>query len=113
MESNDEDTKQVFQDVLTEMGIEITGMRFQAVHIVCPQRDQRTRSLNQSSAPRYIIARFVCREDRDYVWQNRHKFKDFEKFKEAFFVPDLVKEQAQEGYVLRQACRQAECRDKK
>ena len=30
-----------------------------------------------------------------------------EAFKEAFFVPDLAKEQAQEGYVLRQACRQA------
>ena len=75
-ESNDEDTKQVFQDVLTEMGIEITGMRFHAVHRVGPQRDQRRCSLNQSSAPRHIIARFVCREDRDYVWKNRHKIKD-------------------------------------
>ena len=40
-ESNDEDTKQVFREVLTEMGIEITGMRFHAVHRVGPQRDQR------------------------------------------------------------------------
>ena len=45
-ESNDEDTKQVFQDILTEMGIKITGMRFHAVHRVGPQKDQRTRSLN-------------------------------------------------------------------
>ena len=106
-ESNDEDTKQVFREVLTEMGIEITGMRFHAVHRVGPQRHQRRRSPNQSSAPRHIIARFVCREDREYVWQKWHNIKDSEKFKEALFVPDLVKEQAQEGYVLRQACRQA------
>ena len=33
-ESNDEDTKQVFQDVLTDMGIEIAGTRFHAVHRV-------------------------------------------------------------------------------
>ena len=89
------------------MGIEITGMRFHTVHRVGPQRDQRRHSPKQSSAPRHIIARFVCCEDREYVWQKRHKIKDSEKFKEAFFVPDLVKEQAQEGYVLRQACRQA------
>ena len=106
-ESNDEDTKQVFQDVLTEMGIEITGMRFHAVHRVGLQRDQRRRSLNQSSVRRHIIARSVCREDKDYVWQNRHKIKDSEKFKEAFFLPDLAKEQTQEEYVLRQAYRKA------
>ena len=84
-ESNNEDTKQVFLDVLTEMGIEITGMRFHTVHRC---------SLNQSSAPRHIITKFDCHEDKDYVWQNQHKMKDFKEFKEAFFVPDLVKEQA-------------------
>ena len=39
-ESNDEDTKQVSQDALTEMGIETTGMTFHAVHRVGPQRDK-------------------------------------------------------------------------
>ena len=71
------------------MGIEIIGMRFHTVHRRC--------SLNQSSAPRHIITKFDCHEDKDYVWQNQHKIKDYEKFKEfkeAFFVPDLVKEQA-------------------
>ena len=37
------------------------------------------------------------------MWENRGKLKDSESQKEAFFVPDLVKDYAQEGYVLRQA----------
>ena len=41
--------------------------------------------------------------DRNFVWENRGKLKGSENYKEAFFVPDLAKEYAQEGYVLRQA----------
>ena len=49
----------------------------------------------------------MSRKDRNYVWENREKLKGSENYKGAFFVPDLAKEYAQEGYVLRQASKLA------
>ena len=72
-----------------------------AVHRVGPPRDQRRKRFgNKPPSPRHIIARFLSRKDRNFVWENREKLKGSENYKGAFFVPDLAKEYAQEGYVL-------------
>ena len=102
-EGENEDTEQLFIKVLVEMGIEAHDIKFHAVHRVGPPRDQRRKRFgNKLPSPRHIMARFLSRKDRNFVWENRGKLKDSENYKEDFFVPDLTKEYAQEGYVLRQ-----------
>ena len=104
VEGEDEDTEKLFIKVLEEMGIDTHDIKFQAVHRVGPPRDQRRKHFgDKPPLPRHIIARFLSRKDRNFVWENRGKLKGSENYKEAFFVPDLTKEYAQEGYVLRQA----------
>ena len=103
-EGEDEDTEELFIKVLVEMGIETHDIKFHAVHRVGPPRDQRRKRFgNKPLLLRHIIARFLSRKDRNFVWENSGKLKGSENYKEAFFVPDLAKEYAQEGYVLRQA----------
>ena len=36
------------------------------------------------------------------VWESRERIKETENFREAFFVPDLCKDYAEESYNLRQ-----------
>ena len=69
-------------------------MSFHAVHRVGQQR-KRKGGPNVTQAPRHIIARFLSRKDRGLVWKNREKFKGTEHFKDAFFVPDLCKQDAE------------------
>ena len=84
------------------------NMNFCAIHRVGPPKDQaKYRRHDKPLSPRHIIARFVSRKYRDLVWQNRGKIKDTENYKAPFFVPDLTKEHAQEGYILRQALKKA------
>ena len=103
-EGKDEDTEKLFIKVLEEVGIETHDIKFHAVHRAGSPRDQRRKRFgNKPPSPRHIIARFLSRKDRNSVWENRKNLKGSENYKGAFFIPDLAKEYAQEGYVLRQA----------
>ena len=103
-EREDEGTEQLFVKVLVEMGIEVHDTKFHAVRRVGPRRDQRRKHFgNKPPSPRHIIARLLSHKDRNFVWENRGKLKDSENYKEAFFIPDLTKEYAHEGHVLRRA----------
>ena len=103
-EGEAEDTELLFIKVLVEIGTEAHDIKFRAVHRVGPPRDQTRKCFgNKPPSPRHIIARFLSHKDRNFVWENRGKLKDSENYKEAFSIPDLRKEYAQEGYVLRQA----------
>ena len=79
-------------------------IRFHPVHRVSQQR-KRKGGPNVTQALRHIIAIFLSRKDRDLAWKNRDKIKEIEHFKDAFFVPDLCKQDAEEGLKLRQALR--------
>ena len=103
-EKDDEDTEQLLIRCLTEMNVYDPQMRFHAVHRVGQQR-KRKGGPNVTQTPRHIIARFLSRKDRDLVRKNREKIKKTEHFKDAFFVPDLCKQDAEEGFKLRQALR--------
>ena len=103
-EKDEEDTEELFIRCLTEMNVYDPQMSFHAVHRVGQQR-KRKGGPNVTQAPRHIIARFLSRKDRDLVWKNREKIKETEHFKDAFFVPDLCKQDAEEGFKLRQALR--------
>ena len=62
-----EDCKAVVYNILEkELGVDATKIRFHAVHRVGKMIHDRRRP---------IIARFVCREDREKVWSVRGKLK--------------------------------------
>ena len=99
-ETKDENTDALFKKVLTEIGVNVDGLRFHAVHRVGPVREARQSLITEKcQTPRHIIARFLCRQDRNMVWERRDKIKEPENFREAFFVPDLCKEYAEETYI--------------
>ena len=103
-ETEDENTEALFKKVLTEMGVNVDGLRFHAVHRVGPVREARQSLITEKrQTSRHIIARFLCRQNRNMVWESRDRIKETENFREAFFVPDLCKEYAEESYILRQA----------
>ena len=103
-ETEDENTEALFRKVLTEMGVNVDGLRFHAVHRVGPVREARQSLIAEKrQTPRHIIVRFLCPKDRNMVWESRDKIKETENFREAFFVSDLCKEFAKESYILRQA----------
>ena len=61
-EIEDEDCKLVIQDIIQQMGIDLSTIRYHAVHRV-------GRGLEGRHRP--IIVRFVSREDRELVWSKR------------------------------------------
>ena len=75
-------------------------MQFHAVHRQ-PNSERRTPS--NRDIPWLVIARFVCRKDKDFVWSQREAIKKTENYKDEFFVPDLVKVLAEEGVKFREA----------
>ena len=91
-EQPEENTEALFIRILTEMKVYRPSMQFHAVH---RQPNGGRRTLGNSDTPQHIIARFVCRKDRDFVWSQREAIKKTENYKDAFFVPDLVKELAE------------------
>ena len=102
-EEDDENTEELFVKCLIEMKVYHPQMRFQGVHRVDRGADNHPARSRRGKQPRHIIARFVCRKDRDLVWKQKEKIKETEHFKQAFFVQDLPKEDANEEYKLRRA----------
>ena len=107
-EEDDENCEEVVVRCLTEMGINPANMNFHAVHRVGKKKPSPTNSTEEVS-PRQIIVRFINRKGRDNVWENRGKVKNStdKLFKNAFFVPDLTKENAEISYKLHKAARRA------
>ena len=91
-ESEEEDCKTLVLDIIhKELAIDVPGIRFHAVHRVGKQTEGR---------PRPIIARFVCREDRDLVWSRRGKLKHSTVFENAYITEDYARAIQEERKVL-------------
>ena len=91
-ESEEEDCKTLILDIIhNELAIDVPGIRFHAVHRVGKQTEGR---------PRRIIARFVCREDRDLVWSRRGKLKHSTVFENAYITEDYARAIQEERKVL-------------
>ena len=100
-EQPEENTEALFIRILTEMKVYRPSMQFHAVH---RQPNGGRRTPGNSDTPRHIIARFVCRKGR-FCLESKEAIKKTENYKNAFVVPDLVKELAEEGAKLREAVR--------
>ena len=86
-EANDEgatqSSKQVILDILEkELQMDTTDIRFQAVHRIGKRKENRNRR---------IIARFVCREDRDRVFSRKQALKESRRYRDAYITADYAK----------------------
>ena len=75
------------------------SMQFHAVH---RQPNGGRRTPGNSDTPRHIIARFVCRKDRDFIWSQREAIKKDRKLQGCVFCARFGKETGRGG---RQASR--------
>ena len=92
-----EDCKAVVYNIL-ELGVDNTKIRFHAVHRVGKKIHGRRRP---------IIARFVCREDRDKVWSVRGKLKESITHADAYITQDYARAIQEERKVLIKAMMKA------
>ena len=83
-ESEDENCKAIIYDVISSLGVKASEsrIRFHAVHRARRKAEGRCRP---------IIARFVCREDRDRVWLERGKVKHATTYTDADITEDYAR----------------------
>ena len=91
-EEEGEDCKSLIYEVIrNEMGIDACEIKFHAVHRVGKIMENRCRP---------IIARFISREDRNQIWQNRGKIKHSDNHPDAYITEDFAKAIQDERKVL-------------
>jgi len=92
MEEEGEVCKSLIYEVIqNEMGVDTAIMKFHAVHRVGKRMEGRCMP---------IIARFISREDRNLIWQNRGKIKHSDKYSDAYITEDFAKAIQDERRVL-------------
>ena len=72
----------IIYDVISSLGVNTSQIRFHAVHRIGKKAEDRCRP---------IIARFVCREDRDRVWLERGKIKQSTTYPDAYITEDYAR----------------------
>ena len=78
-----EDCKTSIRSIIqNEMDIDNSDIKFHAVHRVGVKQEGRCRP---------IIARFICRQDRDLIWQNRGKIKNSDNYPDAYITEDFAR----------------------
>ncbi len=82
-EDEREDSKVVVYNILEkELGVDVSNIGFHAVHQIGKKTKGRCTP---------IIARFVCREDRDRVWSVRGKLKESIFHTDAYITEDFAR----------------------
>ena len=78
-EDRGEDCKGMISNLIqSDLKIDATNIRFHAVH--------RVGKLAVGQKTRLIIARFVCRKDRDLVWSRKKKIKNSTTYQGAYIT---------------------------
>ena len=99
-EDRGEDCKGMIINLIrNDLKIDVTNVRFHAVHRVGKPAVGKTRP---------IIARFVCREDRDLVWSRKKDLKNSAIYQDAYFTQDYAKAIQQERRFLIKAMKKPE-----
>ena len=98
-EEESEDCKSLINEVIQdEMGIDTANIKFHAVHRVGKKIENRCRP---------IIVRFISREDRNQIWQNRGKIKHSDNYPDAYITEDFAKAIQDERRILVKAMMKA------
>lgn len=78
-----EDCKTLIRSIIqNEMDIDNSDIKFHAVHRVGVKQEGRFRP---------IIARFISRQHRDLIWQNRGKIKNSDNYPDAYITEDFAR----------------------
>ena len=94
-ERKDENCSDVIYDIIeNELRIDPENILFHAVHRIGKPREA------DDAKPRPIIARFLCREDRDKVYRIKNRLKKSRKFKDAYITQDYAQAIQMERKVL-------------
>lgn len=98
-EDRGEDCKGMIINLIqNDLEIDVTNVRFHAVHRVGKPAVGKARP---------IIARFVCREDRDLVWSRKKELKNSTTYRDAYITQDYAKAIQQERRTLIKAMKKA------
>ena len=91
-ENRDITTRDLVYDILShDLNVDTNDIRFHAVHRVGKTSKSRIRP---------IIARFVCREDRDHVFRAKRRLQESSRFRDAYITADYAKAIQDERRVL-------------
>ena len=94
-ERKDENCSDVIYDIIeNELRIDPENILFHAVHRIGKPREA------DDAKPRPIIARFLCREDRDKVYRIKNRLKKSRRFKDAYITQDYAQAIQMERKVL-------------
>ena len=98
-EDSGEDCKGMIINLIqNDLKIDVTNIRFHAVHNLGKPAVGKTRP---------IIARFVCRQDRDMVWSKKKDLKNSTSYQDAYITQDYAKAIQQERRPLIKAMKKA------
>ena len=94
-ERKDENCVDVIYDIIeNELHIDPEKILFHAVHRIGKPREA------DDAKARPIIARFLCREDRDKVYRIKNRLKKSRRFKDAYITQDYAQAIQMERKVL-------------
>ena len=94
-ERKDENCFDVIYDIIeNELRIDPENILFHAVHRIGKPREA------DDAKPRPIIARFLCREDRDKVYRIKNRLKKSRRLKDAYITQDYAQAIQMERKVL-------------
>ena len=98
-EDHGEDCKgMIISLIQNDLKTDVTNVRFHAVHRVGRPAVGKTQP---------VIARFVCREDRDLVWSRKTDLKNSTTYRDAYIIQDYAKAIQQERRTLIKAMKKA------
>ena len=98
-ENKDENCKELVTEIMErELGLNPMYMRFHAIYRIGRASSGRNRP---------IIARFLCREDKELVWSRKKGMKNSRRFKDGYITLDYAREIQEERKVLIKAMQQA------
>ena len=88
----------IYDIIENELDMDVENLQFHAIHRVGKRRSPDETS--KAAYPRPIIARFLCREDRDMVLKAKGRLRNSSRFKDAYITQDYAKAIQMERRVL-------------
>ena len=79
----------IYDIIENELNIDVENLQFHAVHRVGKVRSSEGET--SKTYPRPIIARFLCREDRDMVFKAKRRLRNSTRYKDCYIAQDYEK----------------------
>ena len=97
-EQDGENCANIIYDIIeNELNMDVENLQFHAIHRVGKRRSSDETS---KAYPGPIIARFLCREDRDMVLKEKGRLRNSSQYENVYITQDYAKAILMEGKVL-------------